>query len=227
MNDSQQPRPSSVPQQPQQPHHPSIRPIGAAAAHPPRPAGAGGASQGMGAAPVRRIEPPPQHVVPPVPPSVRNATVPPPPPQTAGGDAELINLEDEEPIALEDGPATPVAPAPARIPAAGASGGAGAGAAGQAQGGLTLPSKIKFASGGDKHTYTKFKRAPHVSGSGACHVRSFHGRLSDDGLAFIDDKINEWLDNHPDVEVKFANCFVGPLEGKVTGEQGLIVVLWY
>jgi hypothetical protein len=27
----------------------------------------------------------------------------------------------------------------------------------------------------------------------------FHGRLSDDGLAYTDDKINEWLDNHPEV----------------------------
>ena len=62
---------------------------------------------------------------------------------------------------------------------------------------------------------------------GATRVRSFHGRLSDDGLAFTDDKINEWLDNHPEVEIKHVNCIVGPLEGKVTGEQGLIVVIWY
>ena len=205
MNDSQ-PRPT-----PSQPQNPAIRPIGAAA-HPPWPAG--------GAAPVgarvRRIEPPPPHVVPQVPTTLR----PPPPPAPADGGP--IQLEDDEPIALEDGPATPVAPAPPRLAALGSPG-----AAAQPQAGLTTPSKIKFASGGDKHTYTKFKRAAHVTGTGACRVRSFHGRLSDDGLAFMDDKINEWLDNHPEIEVKFVNCFTGPLEGKVTGEQGLIVVIWY
>jgi len=31
------------------------------------------------------------------------------------------------------------------------------------------------------------------SGQGACRVRSFHGRLSDEGMAYMDDKINEWL----------------------------------
>jgi hypothetical protein len=216
MNESH-PRPTPIPSQPnaahapagQPPHNAAIRPIGAAA-HPPRPAG-GGAALG---APVRRIEPPPPHVVPQVPGTLR----PPPPPAPADGP---IQLEDEEPIALDDGPSTPVAPAPPRLAAS------GAGAAAQSQPGLTAPSKIKFATGGDKHTYTKFKRATLLTGTGACRVRSFHGRLSDDGLAFMDDKINEWLDNHPDVEVKFVNSLVGPLEGKVTGEQGLIVTLWY
>ena len=92
---------------------------------------------------------------------------------------------------------------------------------------LSVPSKIKLSGGGDKHTYTRFKRNAHVAGSGACRVRSFHGRLSDDGLAFMDDKINEWLDNHPEIEVKLVNCVVGPLEGKVTGEQALFVTVWY
>ena len=224
MNEPQQPRP---PANPQQPHHPSIRPIGAAAVQPQRAPG----SPGAPGAPVRRIEPPPPHVVPPIPPAARNATVP-PPPHPAQSDPELINLEDEEPIALEEGPATPVAPAPARLPAMGATGAAGAAApaaaAAQAQAtGLSTPSKIKFYAGGDKHTYTKFKRQTHVAGTGACRVRSFHGRLSDDGLAYTDDKINEWLDNHPEVEIKHVNCLIGPLEGKVTGEQGLVVVIWY
>ena len=43
----------------------------------------------------------------------------------------------------------------------------------------------------------------------------------------MDDKINEWLDNHPEIEVKMVNCVVGPLEGKVTGEQAMFVTVWY
>ena len=212
-----EPRPS--PSQPTPPHAPTIRPIGAAA-HLPRPAGTGAPP----AAP-RRIEPPPPHAVPPLPGGLRQGAPPPAPP----ADNDLINLEEEDTIPLEDGPSAPAAPAAPRLAAigtAGASVSAGSTAGGSVQG-FANPSKIKVNTGGDKHTYTKFKRQSHVSGTGACRCRSFHGRLSDDGLAFMDDKINEWLDNHPDVEVKFTNCFVGPLEGKVTGEQGLIVVLWY
>ena len=125
-------------------------------------------------------------------------------------EGDLINLEDD------DAAAHPAAGAPA--------------AAGQSQvgiGQIAPGSKIKVNTGGDKHTYTKFKREAHTSLMGATRVRSFHGRLSDDGLAYTDDKINEWLDNHPEVEIKHVNCIVGPLEGKVTGEQGLIVVIWY
>jgi hypothetical protein len=121
------------------------------------------------------------------------------------GADELINLEDED----------TASPAPAARPG------------GIAQSQISAPSKIKFASGGDKHAYTKFKRQTQVTGHGASRIRSFHGRLSDDGLAFMDDKINEWLDNHPEIEVKLVNTIVGPLEGKVTGEQGLIVTIWY
>jgi hypothetical protein len=171
---------------------------------------------------VRRIEPPPPHVMPQV-----GAIRPPPPPAPARpADDEPISLEDEEPIELEEGASAPVAPAPPRLAALGSAGATAATGEGQAAG-VGTPSKIKFYAGGDKHTYTKFKRPAHVGGTGACRVRTFHGRLSDDGLAYTDDKINEWLDNHPDVEIKHVNCLVGPLEGKVTGEQGLIVVIWY
>ena len=140
-------------------------------------------------------------------------------------DGELINLDDDD--------------APQAQPASPGSGAAGGTAAGtvhhpQASGGsqvglgqIAAPRKIKVNTGGDKHTYNRFKRPPLNTGAGATRCRSFHGRLSDDGLAYTDDKINEWLDNHPEVEIKHVNCIVGPLEGKVTGEQGLIVVIWY
>jgi hypothetical protein len=147
------------------------------------------------------------------------------------GPIDLIDLDDD----------TPDAQAP---PAGAGAGGAAAGkpqithatplgsapggtSAGTVQG-IAPGSKIRVNTGGDKHTFNRFKRPVSTfTGNGATRVRSFHGRLSDDGLAYTDDKINEWLDSHPEIEVKHVNCFVGPLEGKVTGEQGLIVVIWY
>jgi len=189
---------------------------------PPRPVIApGGAQPRPGIQPPAQRLPtqPPQHGGPAQPPKLPTQF-----PQQ-GGYAPSPNrlapvpMEDDELINLEDDDAAP--------PAAGTAGAAPAGQPQVGIGQIAPGSKIKVNTGGDKHTYTRFKREAHSSVVGATRVRSFHGRLSDDGLAYNDDKINEWLDNHPEVEIKHVNCIVGPLEGKVTGEQGLIVVIWY
>src|SRR5688572_29103146 len=71
-----------------------------------------------------------------------------------------------------------------------------------------------------------FARKTDVSGHGALRVRSFHGRLSDEGLIYMDSKINEWLDQHPEIEIKQATTCVGEYEGKIR-EPALIVNIWY
>jgi hypothetical protein len=199
MNDPAQTPPQRLPQ---------TNPQGTAA---PRPV-----ISPAGGAPRAPIQPPPAQRLPGQPghaPQIRPA--PPPLPAKAPGtsipldDGELINLDDDD------------APAPA----GGAAQASGSSGISIAQ--ISPTSKIKVNTGGDKHAYNRFKRDLSPTGHGATRVRTFHGRLSDDGLAYTDDKINEWLDNHPEVEVKHVNCFTGPLEGKVTGEQGLIVVIWY
>ena len=73
---------------------------------------------------------------------------------------------------------------------------------------------------------TQFKRKTHSTGTGACRVRSFHGRLSDEGLAFMDGKINEWLDAHPEIEIKTVTTTVGMYDGKIK-EEALVVNVWY
>lgn len=172
--------------------------------------------------PAQRLPGQPGHAPQPVRAMPLNPAAPPPLP-SSGGRSPIptsIPLEDEgDVISLDDDDAA----APAAAPQAAAQATGAAAPPGQ----IPTASKIKISAGGDKHTYTRFKRNTHVAGTGACRVRTFHGRLSDDGLAYTDDKINEWLDNHPEVEIKHVNCLVGPLEGKVTGEQGLVVVIWY
>lgn len=124
-------------------------------------------------------------------------------------DEDLINLEDDggpPPAFSSARPAAPTGPATAAP--------------------VAPVSKIRLTGGGDKHNYTKFKRGVHADGTGACRLRSFHGRLSDEGLAFMDDKINEWLDTHPEIEIKIVNTVIGPIEGK-HGEQAMFVTLWY
>jgi hypothetical protein len=86
--------------------------------------------------------------------------------------------------------------------------------------------KIKaFGVTGQQKSHN-WKRTPATTGAGAVRVRSFHGRLSDQGLGFMDDQINEWLDAHPEVEVKFVTSSVGTYEGKIR-EPALVLNLWY
>jgi hypothetical protein len=54
--------------------------------------------------------------------------------------------------------------------------------------------------------------------NGAAHIKSFHGRLRDEGLRLVDNKINEWLEKHPEIEVKFATTTVGMFDGKINRE---------
>jgi hypothetical protein len=75
-------------------------------------------------------------------------------------------------------------------------------------------------------TEREFKRVPNHSGTGACRVRSFHGRLSDDGMQRFDDRVNDWLDAHPNIEVKNVTTTIGTWDGK-TKEQAIVVNIWY
>jgi hypothetical protein len=94
-----------------------------------------------------------------------------------------------------------------------------------AEGGGVSKIKAFGIAGGGAHR-DKFARKPNAPGTGICRVRSFHGRLSDEGLNFIDDKINEWLDQHPEIEVKFVTSNIGVFEGKIR-DPALILNVWY
>jgi len=71
-----------------------------------------------------------------------------------------------------------------------------------------------------------WNRTPNTTGMGAIHVKSFHCKLSEDGLHFVDQQINEWLDNHPQYEVKFVTTSIGEWQSKLGREQNLIVQVW-
>lgn len=60
----------------------------------------------------------------------------------------------------------------------------------------------------------------------ATRVRTFHGKLTEAGLAHMDEQINEWIDSHPGVFVKHSNSTVGVFEGK-NKEPHLLVTLFY
>jgi len=71
----------------------------------------------------------------------------------------------------------------------------------------------------------KWNRKPNVTGQGAIHVKTFSSKTNEQSLEFLDQKINEWLDAHPEYEVKFATVAPGEIIGK-TREPGIFVSVW-
>ena len=142
-------------------------------------------------------------------------------------------IADQEPIELvELEELTPATPAPAAhpVPQGHPTPATAATAAPVTHGPATIQpsSKIRqqvlMGAGGAQRA--AFKRTPVCNGRGSCRVRTFHGRMSDEGMAYMDDKINEWLDAHPEIEVKFVTTAIGMYDGKIR-EEALVVNVWY
>jgi hypothetical protein len=75
------------------------------------------------------------------------------------------------------------------------------------------------------HHQQEWKRPTNLTGNGATHVRSFHAKLTGESLEFLDKQINDWLDSHPDYEVKMVTTTVGEWTGKLK-EPNIIVQVW-
>ena len=91
--------------------------------------------------------------------------------------------------------------------------------------GLPTAAKQITAFGSALRHEDKWNRTPNTTGAGAIHVKSFHSKLTEDALVYMDRTINEWLDAHPQYEVKFVNSTVGILTGKLK-EPHLICQVW-
>ncbi len=76
-----------------------------------------------------------------------------------------------------------------------------------------------------KKEESEWSRIPNATGTGATHVRTFHSKLTDDALTYVDTQINAWLDDHPEFEVKLVTTTIGTFTGKVK-EPHLICQVW-
>jgi hypothetical protein len=124
---------------------------------------------------------------------------------------DRVRLDDDEPIALvDDEDAQPTKPGSPSIKPGDSLGG----------------SRIKSLEIDRVKVVETFKRPTNRTGTGACRVRSFHCKYSDEGLRYLDNAINTWLDEHPDVEVKFVTPTVMTFEGKIR-EPALVLNVWY
>ena len=76
------------------------------------------------------------------------------------------------------------------------------------------------------HDDSRYKR-PLVKGAGATRCRTFHAKLSDGAISFMNEQINEWCDNSPDIQIKFCSSAIGLFEGKQHQESNLILTVFY
>ncbi len=73
---------------------------------------------------------------------------------------------------------------------------------------------------------TKYKRPLDSRAIAATRCRSFHSKLTDSALVYMNDQINEWLDKNDVITIKFSNSTIGVFEGK-SSEAHIIVTVFY
>ena len=72
----------------------------------------------------------------------------------------------------------------------------------------------------------KWDRTPNVTGQGAIHCKIFHAKLREDALEYLERQINEWLDKHPEYEVKQTTSSIGELKQKTGSEPAIFITVW-
>lgn len=73
---------------------------------------------------------------------------------------------------------------------------------------------------------SKYTRPIDPKSPGAVRCRTFHSKLSQGAIDFMDNQINEWLDKNTKIEIKFVNSTIGVFEGK-HAEPNIIMTLFY
>lgn len=60
----------------------------------------------------------------------------------------------------------------------------------------------------------------------ATRCRTFHCKLNETAIAYLDRMVNEWVDAHEEIEIKFATSTIGLFEGK-HADPNLILTMFY
>jgi hypothetical protein len=77
------------------------------------------------------------------------------------------------------------------------------------------------------HDESKYKRPLANTGRGAIRCRTFHTKLTDAAISYMDSVINEWAEKNPQIEIKHASSTIGMFEGKQRQEPHLIITIFY
>ncbi len=90
----------------------------------------------------------------------------------------------------------------------------------------TLSGDTLLSSAASLHDQVDYKRPIMPDGAGATRCRTFHAKLNDGAVGFMNRQINEWCDGQEDVVIKFATSTIGVWEGKKPVPT-LIVTIFY
>ncbi len=97
-------------------------------------------------------------------------------------------------------------------------------------GGKPTKSRIHGFSTGQSnavhHERQEFRRPILEDSVRATRCKTFHCKLTDASIHHLNDQINEWVDAHDEVQIKFANSNVGVVEGKHS-DPHLVITLFY
>ncbi len=91
---------------------------------------------------------------------------------------------------------------------------------------MIKPMSSTGITGGVTPVQHKFKRHLQHQDKSAIRCRIFHAKLNEGALQFMQDQINEWIDQSPEVDVKNVSTNVGVMEGKTT-QPHLIITIFY
>lgn len=69
-------------------------------------------------------------------------------------------------------------------------------------------------------------RRPLLKGPNATRCKTFHCKLAEGAIAYMNEQLNEWCDRNPDIEIKFCTSTVGVFEGKHP-EPHLFLTVFY
>ena len=86
-----------------------------------------------------------------------------------------------------------------------------------------------FGAGVERHVHFKeegYQRPLLKDSPFATRCRTFHAKLTDAAVTNLNGMINDWVDAHEEVQIKFAETVVGIVEGKAH-EPHLIITVFY
>ena len=91
---------------------------------------------------------------------------------------------------------------------------------------LAPPRRSQIHNTSERHAIrSEWVRKPNATGAGATHCKTFVAKFRTEAIEHLDQQINEWLDAHPDFEVKLVTTSVGTWQGKHL-EDALVVNVW-
>ena len=82
------------------------------------------------------------------------------------------------------------------------------------------------SAGAITHDEGRYNRVADPQAPTALRCRTFHSKLNEGAVAYMNDQVNTWVDADPSISIKFATSTIGVFEGKQK-DPHLILTVFY